>query len=208
MKCAKCGNRWFQKPEVVVEQQVSNDSIPAHEDFTVPDSAPKPQEKKQSAAKKLPTVIKQRSKPVPFWITSLLVIFIFSSIVSAIFAYRNSLAGIPVLSSICSALGILPTEGLALEDVKVTKLPDDSKLSFQVQGKIANISGESRPIPPLRISIKDSSGDVVKGWKFRREGVLNAGETIPFETLVSVVSKEGETVNVDIGNYFEIFLRD
>lgn len=82
--------------------------------------------------------------------------------------------------------------GLELRDVKSVRRLIDGERVVVIEGRVVNLSGADRQVPPLRASVTDAEGEELDRWTFRAERArLAPGGSTGFETVAKNPPREG-----------------
>ncbi|MEM7169857.1 MAG: DUF3426 domain-containing protein [Pseudomonadota bacterium] len=140
-----------------------------------------------------------RSRAVTIgWVA--LILFLAGSLGGALVAREAVVERFPHMGPLYAAIGITgdpPGEGLSLEEVTSIRRKDGDDRLLIIQGLVLNVSDKIRPVPPLRASLTDSTGQELVGWTFPAlEADLAPGETTPFETYTKNPPKEGSNLAI------------
>jgi predicted Zn finger-like uncharacterized protein len=105
-------------------------------------------------------------------------------------ADRASIVGIwPASARIYAAFGVETAatgSGLELRGVNSAMTKTAGKPTLVVTGEIANVSSDTRQVPPLTISLRDSGNKVIRSWTITPDHAeLVAGETLPFHSSLA-----------------------
>ncbi len=80
--------------------------------------------------------------------------------------------------------GEMPGQGLALQDVTSVRRTFDGQRRLIIEGTVANVSERDRPVPTLRASLHDASGQELAAWYFSTDvKSLSPGQRTTFSTL-------------------------
>lgn len=80
--------------------------------------------------------------------------------------------------------GEAPGEGLSLQEVTSVRRTFDGQRRLIIEGVVANVSESDRPVPTLRASLHDASGQELASWYFSTDVTkLSPGERTTFSTL-------------------------
>jgi predicted Zn finger-like uncharacterized protein len=105
--------------------------------------------------------------------------------VVGLFGSRNAIVErLPDMASFYGLLGMgVNVVGLDFADVRTVRATQDGHDVLVVEGRIDNISGQIRALPPVRVSLYREDGTGVYEWR-AAAGVpaLGSGETVRFET--------------------------
>ncbi len=77
-----------------------------------------------------------------------------------------------------------PGQGLALQEVTSVRRTFDGQRRLIIEGVVANVSQNARPVPTLRASLHDAAGQELAAWYFSTDvKSLSPGERTTFSTL-------------------------
>lgn len=82
---------------------------------------------------------------------------------------------------------IAPGTGLELRQVTPSRGTDKASgaPTLAIDGQVANISSVARPVPQLRVALRDSNNAELKSWMVHvTDQPLEPGATIPFHTVI------------------------
>lgn len=172
VRCANCGQRWSVKPPADTPQIVEfGPATPA----TAPHMRPvAPPERARNGA----------SASLIGWLVAVLVALL---IASAVVGRNEIVAGFPASAPIYQSLGLPVTVelGLQFEDVTSTRLEEGGIAVLVVEGAIVNVTRHERSVPPVRVTLLDSSGRQVQEELFRaKEQNLEPGAKTSFSGRV------------------------
>jgi predicted Zn finger-like uncharacterized protein len=217
VRCAKCGQVWFQppaeaQPQPELEQVLAPAALPEPvAAATSAAEAPAISEAVQSveyrssrsssrtAAKSKPKLLRLRMpglSHVAGW-TALAVIV--TGIGWAGVQYRKPIASLwPQSASLYAALGMpVNVRGMALVNVSYQQDFEDGQPVLSVSGKVVNISDRELAVPELRAVLTDDSMHELYHWTFD-VGVptLKAGGESSFITRLSSPPAEARNINI------------
>ena len=128
------------------------------------------------------------------WIVLVLVV---ASLLAALYIGRDRVMEIwPPSAQAYEILGLAalpPGAGLAIRDVTtMASAPSDGAPAvLAVKGRVVNVSRSTRHIPPLRASLRNASGEEVRGWNFSLpRQMLAPGESADFDTRLEAPPAE------------------
>lgn len=202
VRCGSCAHAWLQKPVVeeapVVAEVAFEDSAPEPK---TADPAPAPKE--SAPAKEAPPAAAKARAPRPaapprrqrsvgrivIWLVFIVVV---AGILVGSYRYRQLVVNRwPSATGIYEAVGVSvvppPSYSFTFLKEKVeTKFETvDGKSVLSVSGVIANKSSRSRPVPQIRIFVRDKDRKLVQTWDFSIEKKsLKAGENASFKTMI------------------------
>ena len=88
---------------------------------------------------------------------------------------------------------VLPGAGLEMRDIKQVRSLEDDRYTLLIQGTIANISQDPRPVPGIRVTITDEAEQVVDSWTFEAEvTTLDPGQSTTFQTSITDPPRNGD----------------
>jgi predicted Zn finger-like uncharacterized protein len=102
--------------------------------------------------------------------------------------YRSQIVGIwPQSASLFSKFGMaVNTRGLDFADVRHTNQTEDGQPVLVITGKVVNVTGKKRDVPPLRVTLSDANKHAIYDWSFEPSAhALAPGQTVGFRTRLS-----------------------
>lgn len=213
VRCAKCGQVWFQpapepEPQSELEQVLAEPAAPspvaaqvtaasASAAATTSDFENKPTYTKVVSSREPPA--RRRRMMVPQaagW--AALVIMVIAIGWSAV-QFRQTIATLwPQSASLYAALGMqVNVRGMALLNVSYQQDFEDGQPVLSVTGKVVNISDRELAVPGLRVVLTDDSKHELYHWTFD-VGVptLKAGAESSFITRLSSPPPEARNLNI------------
>jgi predicted Zn finger-like uncharacterized protein len=196
VRCGSCAHAWLQKPVVeeapAVAEVAFEEPAPAAE---APKPAPPPKESPPEPAKaKPPRSAAPRHRPrstgrIVIWLVFIVLI---AGILVGGYRYRQLVVNRwPSATGIYEAVGVsvVPPPSYSFTFVKdkvVTKFETvDGKSVLSVSGVISNKSSRPRPVPQIRIFVRDKNRKLVQTWDFSvQKKSLKAGESANFATMI------------------------
>ena len=114
----------------------------------------------------------------------------------AYFGQAQIVAAVPAAAELYRMAGLQDEpplgEGLELRSVKSERRLIDGQRVVVIEGLVANVSGEARPVPQLRASVTDGAGAPVEEWTFSAKvSELPPGGVTEFETSTRNAPNEG-----------------
>ena len=196
VRCGSCAHAWMQKPIVqeapVVAEVAFVDPAPEPK---APEPAPAPKESPREPTKtKLPRPAAPRNRPTS--ISRIIIWLVFIVLIAGIlvggYRYRQLVVNRwPSATGVYEAVGIsvIPPPSYSFTFVKEkveTKFETvDGKSVLSVSGVITNKSTRPRPVPQIRIFVRDKDRKLVQTWDFNIEKKsLKAGESADFKTMI------------------------
>lgn len=144
VRCSSCHHRWVAEPPPDAPKVVELDT---------PASSPGPRPRPGAVAGS--NGRGRGSASLVAWLVGLLVVLILAS---AVIGRNEIVSGFPASAAIYQKLGLPVTVqlGLQFEDVASRRLDEGGVVVLVVQGAIVNLSGQGRPVPPIRITLLDA----------------------------------------------------
>ncbi len=102
------------------------------------------------------------------------------------------------------------SKGLVLADVGTLRMADkDKRVSYEINGKIANTTDKSMHVPTLRVTLVDADGASLQYWDFTGDpAAIEPHKDIPFATgELDVRFSKGVKFVAEIGSPLELALR-
>ena len=111
------------------------------------------------------------------------------------FGRAQLVAMVPQMTRLYDLVG-LPAEpaelGLELRDIKSVRRLVDGDRVVVIEGLVVNVSGETRQVPRLRVSLTDAAGVELERWTFEAaDPSLAPGAATGFETVAKNPPREG-----------------
>jgi hypothetical protein len=95
---------------------------------------------------------------------------------------------VPFTARLYSMIGmgpVVPGQGLEFRQITPSRSTDAGVPTLTVSGQIANISTSSRPVPALRVALRDANDKELQSWMVSvTDQPLPPGATVPFHTSV------------------------
>jgi predicted Zn finger-like uncharacterized protein len=200
VRCAACGNSWFQEPP-----PQETEASPLNFDDPVFDPPPEDVEPPPlRAGSNLPALrrkpVKKR-KPIG-WIVLILVVGV---LLGGGILGRASIVGLwPPAARLYEAVGLpvpVPGAGLLLHDVATERMTQGGVPVIVVTGSVVNPTGEIRDVPKLRASLRDSQRKEVQSWTFSADtDKLVPGEFVKFGSEFANPSAEAVDLTLTFTN--------
>ncbi len=135
------------------------------------------------------------------WRKALFAVVVLAALGAGLFFGRTMVVGVwPGAEAIYAAAGIDVQKlgaGLELVDLRNEWATEGGQKELVVTGVIANTSGQDRPVPMLRIELRDGRDEVVQVYVYPPEKTrLAAGERLSFKALVGEVMMTARRTHV------------
>lgn len=188
VRCGMCGHTWYQSPPA---------DMPAPLDPTPVAIEPRP----LPPGSNLPAIW---HKPRRVGVGWALVIALAAAVLVAVLARERIVAGWPSTASLYDAIGIVmapPETGLTVRNLSSRRTLDNGVELLVVEGEIANLSNETKDVPPLRGALRDARQRDVQAWTFSvGETKLLPGEAVKFSTTLENPASEGTEILISLAS--------
>jgi predicted Zn finger-like uncharacterized protein len=180
VRCAHCQNTWFQ---AAPEDGQAPIELPP-----LPETPPIVRTTDPTRRVQLPAV--SRSGGRARWLRRVVVAAVLVLAVWGLVSGRDTvMSAVPFTTRIYSMIGlgpIAPGTGLELRQVTPSRGVDKNGTpTLAIDGQIANISGVTRPVPQLRVALRDANNNELKSWMVSvTNQPLAPGATVPFHTSI------------------------
>lgn len=193
VRCGKCSFSWFQLPPPGVD----DDKVIAELDSMLEEINTKqkpPKVKPIPKGSNLPVV-----KKTPLSVVQTLSLAVVGTLALALC----------ILVFMPGLYGLSRSDGLVLADVGVLRVVNkDKHMSFQISGKIANMTDSDSKRPTLRVTLLDNEGTSLDHWDFKDNAMIEAHKDAPFSTGdLEVRSAKATRFVAELGNPLELALR-
>ena len=204
VRCAKCGQVWFQTPpEVEVEPEQTAEPPALGEHPAVAASSTTADARMGDAmAPMVPYADAGEGRSrgrMGRAIGGLVLIAIVVAAVFALVEYRQTIATLwPKSASLYAAIGMkVNVLGLDFRDVKSAQSVEAGQPLLQLSGNIVNVSEHAIPVPLVRVALIDGQSREVYHWTFNAgAGTLAPGASASFTTRLSAPPEEAKSVAV------------
>jgi hypothetical protein len=129
--------------------------------------------------------------------------------VLALYAYFPSWTNAPVVSSMYSMMGVVPTDGVVLADVAMQRQEEGQRTRFLISGNIVNHEASDRVAPVIRIQMLSKENEVVWAREYDVGKTLKPGEIYPFRITNAETSFAHNVAQlvVDVGHPLQMMFR-
>jgi len=187
VRCGKCGHTWHQFPPADMAVPVE----PAPE-FIAPRPIP--------PGSNLPAIWRKRRRGGLGW--AVLALLVAAVVFGGLLARERIVAEWPEAAELYNAIGIataMPEQGLVVRNVSSRRILDNGEELLVVEGEVANLSTETRDLPPLRGALRDARQHDVQEWTFTvSEAKLAAGGVVTFSTTLKNPASEATEVSITL----------
>jgi len=176
VRCARCHHVWHQEPPA---DAPAVDLLPP-----VPAAVPRPPERIQLPALRQPP---RREEPVVSWLLAALVLVVGLG-VGAVWARDSILNLWPAAGRLYALVGLptaAPGDGLDLSIENTARASENGIPELVVDGVLVNRSSIARPVPKLKLILRDGNQRVLQSRVFSvKEERLPPGAQVPFHAVV------------------------
>jgi predicted Zn finger-like uncharacterized protein len=199
VRCAACGESWFQEPSPQeTESAISFDEpviTPPPEDIEPPPLRP---------GYNVPAIRRPKEKKSGIFGWVLLGVFVLVLLAGGVFARSYVVDAWPPAARLYELVGLpipVPGAGLVLHDVATERQVKGGVPVLAVTGTIANPTQEVREVPKLRISLRDAHRREIQAWVFTADtGKLVPGEFVKFGSEFANPSTEAVDLTLTFTN--------
>lgn len=189
VRCGMCGHTWYQGPPA---------DMPAPLDPPPVAATPRP----LPPGSNLPAIWRKRRRGGLGWA---LVIVLAAAVIVAVLARERIVAAWPKAANLYDAIGIVmapPETGLTVRNLSSRRTLDNGIELLVVEGEIANLSKETKDVPPLRGALRDARQHDVQAWTFTvSETKLLPGEAVKFSTTLENPASEGTEIMIGLASF-------
>jgi predicted Zn finger-like uncharacterized protein len=184
VRCANCQHTWF---EAAPEEALSSIELPPLPENppVVRTTSPEP-----GAARRiqLPAVSRQGRGTV--WVRRGAIAAAVVLAVWAVIAGRGHvMSAVPFTARLYSLVGLgpaVPGQGLELRQVTPSRGVDNGVPTLAINGQVANVSSGPKPVPKLRVTLRDGNNKEIQSWTVSvTDEPLAPGASVPFHTTIS-----------------------
>jgi predicted Zn finger-like uncharacterized protein len=186
VRCANCQHTWF---EATPEEALSSIELPP-----LPETPPVV--RTTTTAEPGPTARRVQLPAVPqqgrglAWLRRGVIAAAIVIAVWALVAERQHvMSAVPFTTRLYSMVGLgpaLPGQGLELRQVTPSRGVDNGVPTLAINGQVANVSSNPRPVPKLRVALRDTNNKELQSWIVSvTDQPLAAGASVPFHTTIS-----------------------
>lgn len=199
VRCAKCAHQWFETPPGAGAEAAA--AVPAAGEAAPPAAA--------TGKAKVPVPVARPVKPAGAGVKAAFAAALALCLLASALLYRNAVVDLlPAAQKAYDLAGLYDTEGLRLTDTALEPFASDGKEGYAIRGTLVNQADAPRQVPALRLSAFSADGRLIRAYEYTSSGkTIGPGESIPFAQHLSV-SEKPAYITLDIGNRFEISLRN
>lgn len=187
VRCANCQHTWF---EAAPDAAPSPIELPP-----LPDDVP-PLIRNPAAAEPGGVTHRIQLPAVPrrgggmLWLRRVAVTAVIVAAIWALFAERQPIMNaVPVTTRIYTLVGLgpeVPGQGLELRQVTPSRGADNGVPTLAISGEVANISSSARPVPKLRIALRDGNSKELQSLVVSvTDQPLAPGASVPFHATIT-----------------------
>jgi predicted Zn finger-like uncharacterized protein len=223
VRCAACGFSWFAEPQLelrtAADPAAQGADPPANEPLTrerverlrraATQPGPAPSAAAKFRAQQADRMRKERMRAaVVVWGATGAAL---AASATGMVAFRQDVAEIwPRSASAFAALGLdVNVYGLEFYDLNVERAFDGPTPILLVSGEVRNIGRDDKPVPPVRISLRDTrSQEIFELLSVVSDEPLPAGESAPFQIRVENPPADAVDLEATFANFNELPLAD
>lgn len=178
VRCAHCQNTWFQAPD---------DTVAPIELPPLPETPPIVRTTDASRRVQLPAVSRSggRARLLRRLGIAVVVLLVLWGLIGG---RQGVMSAVPFTARLYSLVGlgpVAPGTGLELRQVTPSRDVENGVPTLSINGQVANISGETLPVPKLRVALRDASNNELQSWMVSvTDKPLAPGASVPFHTTI------------------------
>ncbi len=113
------------------------------------------------------------------------------------------------LAGLYDTLGLSQPQEVKFASITAGKLIA-KRTAYVIQGNVVNTGKKDTPIPTLQVRLVDKAGSELRAWSFDQDGIMKAGQALPFDTgkLDASFLDKAHSFILDIGGGYNLMLRD
>lgn len=203
VRCGACAHQWFAPgPETPPPSLAEPPPTEPKTTTTVEAEAGT-----ASVASNVPAITKRPFSARPFKIA--VPVLALAWLILAFITYFPRGMELPVISSLYSALGILPNDGLVFDNVHMDHEQNEERTRYIISGSIVNHAAEPRMVPTVHVVLKNKDGKALWGREYPVDAMLKAGELYPFriDNIETSFADQVSSIVVDLGNTLQLHMR-
>jgi predicted Zn finger-like uncharacterized protein len=220
VRCAKCGQVWFQSPAEPepepapepefeeaqpMEAAYTGAATGADADMGVMEASDhRPGQRHDHAEahehSHAHTIVERPGRSgfarLSGWVVLVVVVVL---VIAAILTYRQMIASLwPQTASLYAAIGMkVNVVGLAFKDVSPAQTFDAGQTQLEVTGRIVNVTDHRIPVPHVRVALVDGEDREIYRWSFDSGvGTLAPGAAGGFVTRLTSPPQEAKNITV------------
>jgi predicted Zn finger-like uncharacterized protein len=184
VRCANCQHTWF---EAAPEEALSSIELPPLPENppVVRTTSPEP-----GAARRIPLPAGSRQGRGTVGVRRGAIAAAVGRAVWAVIAGRwHVMSAVPFTARLYSLVGLgpaVPGQGLELRQVTPSRGVDNGVPTLAINGQVANVSSGPKPVPKLRVTLRDGNNKEIQSWTVSvTDEPLAPGASVPFHTTIS-----------------------
>jgi predicted Zn finger-like uncharacterized protein len=186
VRCANCRHTWFEAaPE---ESQSAIELPPLPETPPVVPSTAAAESGSVTHRIQLPALPRRGIGLVWLWRSAIAAVILIA--IAGIVAERQQVMNaVPFTTRFYTLAGLgpaVPGQGLELREVTPSRGADNGVPTLAINGQVANVSNSPRPVPKLRVALRDANNKELQSWVVSvTDESLAPGASVPFHTTIS-----------------------
>lgn len=186
VRCANCQHTWFESAPEDVQSAIELPPLP--ETPPVVRTTTTTGDAGVARRVQLPAVPRQGSGMV--WIKRGAIAAVIILLIWGLAAARQPImTAVPFTARLYSMVGLgpaVPGQGLELRQVTPSRGVENGTPTLAINGQVANISNSSRPVPKLKVALRDANNKELQSWVVSvTDQPLAPGASVPFHTTIS-----------------------
>jgi len=121
------------------------------------------------------------------------------AVIGSLLYFRTAIVrAVPQANAVYALIGLeVNLRGLAFRDVRVERQPAGARAIYRIEGVIENVTRQTVLIPPLRLALRDMTGQELYIWNdVVGATMLGPNAVLPFETTLEAGPVEATDISV------------
>jgi predicted Zn finger-like uncharacterized protein len=184
VRCANCRHTWFESAPEEAPSSIELPPLPETPPV-VRTTAPEP-----GAARRIQLPAVPRRGATMNWVRRGVIAAVVILAIWGLFAGRGHvMSAVPFTARLYSMVGLgpaVPGQGLELRQVTPSRGVDNGVATLAINGQVANVSSDPKPVPKLRVALRDGNNKELQSWTVSvTDQPLAPGASVPFHTTIS-----------------------
>ena len=186
VRCANCRHTWFEAAPEEAQSSIELPPLP-ETPAVVPSTAPA-EPGGVTHRIQLPALPRRGTGLVWLRRSAIAAVILFA--IAGLVAERQQVMNVaPFTTRFYTLAGLgpaVPGQGLELREVTPSRGADNGVPTLTINGQVANVSSSPRPVPKLRIVLRDANNKELQSWVVSvTDESLASGASVPFHTTIS-----------------------
>jgi predicted Zn finger-like uncharacterized protein len=185
VRCANCQHTWFEPAPEEALSSIELPPLPETPPVVRTTTMPEP-----GAARRIQLPAVKRSGGAMVWVKrGAIAAAIVLAIWGLVAARGPIMSAVPFTTRLYTMVGlgpVAPGQGLELRQVAPSRGVENGTPTLAINGQVANISNSPKPVPKLRVALRDGNNKELQTWTVSvTDELLAPGASVPFHTTIS-----------------------